>query len=445
MELNPSLARALIRSLNRGTAVPGGATHIHVGGDQWLAAQKETLSELAEDGHAETKFVRGAYGAGKSHFLSIVQEMARDMGWMTAHVECKVDGVQIDRFETLYPKVVSKLSCAELAEARFKAPEELNVDPCRFLLDRWVKEQLRHAGVRDGQVMRPLEAEHRLFARLDETLLRTNLSPAFTHALCAYARAVFAKDRETESAVARWLKGEQERLVFSADYLRRPAAQPGGRQVAANPIRPIGRGNATEMMRGLLWLVRAAGFKGLTLCIDEIEELAKLGSQKRMDQALQALREFVDHAGGEGGFQFFCLYLAATPEMFEGEKYFPRYDALATRIAPVSSELNWHAPVIDIDRTPLGKADLVRMALKIADVFQVARPGGASSSGNQEFVTKIVEHVLANRTRIAKPRLLARVIVDELERARQQGEAHSQTGDFEALVDRAAKAIKDES
>jgi hypothetical protein len=122
-------------------------------------------------------------------------------------------------------------------------------------------------------------------------------------------------------------------------------------------------------MRGLLWLVRSAGYSGLaTLCIDEIEELAKLGSRKRQDQALQALCEFVDHAGGEGGFRNLCMYLAATPDMFEGEHYFLRYDALATRIQAVSSEVNWRNPVIDLDRTPLKTAELRTMALRIRDV-----------------------------------------------------------------------------
>src|SRR5580658_8109831 len=93
-ELSPSLARALVRSLTRGTAVAEGARFINVGQDDWLAAQQELLDEVAEDGHSETKFVRGAYGSGKSHFLSVVQDHARDRNWVTAHVECKVDRVE---------------------------------------------------------------------------------------------------------------------------------------------------------------------------------------------------------------------------------------------------------------------------------------------------------------------------------------------------------------
>jgi hypothetical protein len=444
MELTPPLARALIRSLARGTAVPGGAMYIHVGGEQWLAAQRETLAELAEDGHAETKFVRGAYGAGKSHFLSIVQEMARASGWMSSHVECKVDGVQIDRFETLYPNVVSKLSCDELARRRFRAPDEPDIDPCRFLLEQWALEQLKRSGVRPDAAIRPFEAENRLFGRLEETLLRTSLSSDFTRALCAYARAYFAKDGETVSAVVRWLKGGPDVLTFPGEYLVKPSTAANRQAAAVNRVKPIGRGTATEVMRGLLWLVRAAGFKGLVLCIDEVEELAKLGNQKRMDQALQALREYVDHAGGEGGFRYLCLYLAATPEMFEGEKYFPRYDALATRISKVSDEINWRAPVIDIDRTPLGEEELVRMATKISAVYQVGYPDSAQPLNDETLVRKFVKSVLGNRTRTAKPRLLARVIVDHLERSRQRGIVQG-APDVEALVDHAVAAIRKEA
>ena len=60
-------------------------------------------------GGSETKFVRGVYGAGKSHFLYVIEDRARKAGWLTAHVECKADGVQMDRFETLYPAICRRL------------------------------------------------------------------------------------------------------------------------------------------------------------------------------------------------------------------------------------------------------------------------------------------------------------------------------------------------
>lgn len=442
MDVTPTLARTLIRSLTRGTAVPGGSRYIHVGNSRWLHAQEELLSEIAEDGHADTKFVRGAYGSGKSHFLSVMQEIARERRWMTSHVECRVDGVQIDRFETLYPKLVSKLNCQELAVQTY-ALQEAQTDPCRYLLDRWLASQMTAIGIREDQAVRPLDTEHRLFTKLRTTLLETSLFSDFTRALCAYARARLARDDEVSAAVARWLRGDTERLRVPAAYLRKPA---NGAGLSADmiEIRPVGAGTAVDVMRGLLWLIRAAGFSGLVLCIDEVEELAKLGTQRRRDQALQALREYVDHAGGEGGFRNLCLYLAATPEMFDSRDYFPRYDALATRIAPVSDEINWRATVIDLDRTPLSEQELLELATRICAVHRIAYPPTRAPFADDEVTRTFVNSVVGNRSGVSKPRLLARVIVDALERVRQGIERTVEASGAAAMVEAAARRIREE-
>lgn len=439
-EPSPTLARALVRSLTRGTAISEGVRYIHVGHEKWLAAQRELLREIAEDGHADTKFVRGAYGAGKSHFLSMVQDLAREDGWATSHIECKVDGVQIDRFETLYPRIASKLTFADLSASSADASEGPR-DAMLFVLDKWAREQARRSGVREGGLTRPIDADVRVHAHLEKGLLRSSLPPDFVRALTVFARAHLAQDTESMMSVSAWMAGANEWASLPSSYLQRPTMRMS--EAGRFELRPIGKGTARDAMRGLLWLVRSAGYSGLVLCIDEIEELAKLGTKKRQDQALQALREFVDHAGGEGGFRNLCIYLAATPEMFEGEYYFLRYDALATRIQAVSSEINWRNPVIDLDRTPLKTAELRTMALRIRDVHRLAYQSASQREAlNDGAIQSLLDKVLEARFRIAKPRLLARVIVDTLERSRQ--DAVDAPSDFRALVDEAASGISKE-
>ena len=197
-------------------------------------------------------------------------------------------------------------------------------------------------------------------------------------------------------------------------------------------------------MRGLLWLIRSAGFAGLVLCIDEVEELAKLGTRRRQDQALQALREYVDHAGGDGGYSNLCMYLAATPEMFEGEDYFPRYDALATRIQAVSPELNWRAPVIDLDRTPLDPTQMREMASRIVAVHRTAYESASSAGVTSQLLDRVVGELGKSQLRIAKPRLLARVVIGELERARQAGYGYEPPPDISAVLVRVAAQIAKE-
>jgi hypothetical protein len=198
-------------------------------------------------------------------------------------------------------------------------------------------------------------------------------------------------------------------------------------------------------MRGLLWLIRAAGFKGLVLCIDEIEEIAKLGSRRREDQALQALRDFVDNAGSEVGFDHFCMYLAATPAMFENAEYFPRYDALATRIQPIGAEVNWRAPVIDLDKTPLQPGELRQVGAKIRAVHDAAYPDGPAVQLSDDAIGKFVDELTKSRFRVGKPRLLARLLVDELERARQSDKHYTPPLELGKTIQQTAEKIVKEA
>jgi hypothetical protein len=437
--LTPQLARALIRSLNRGTAVAEGARFIHVGQNEWLAAQLEMLGEVGEDGHAETKFVRGAYGAGKSHFLSIVQDYARERGWVTAHIECKTDNVEIDRFETLYPRILAKLLFPASAGSGMSITTGMPVDPTAALLEKWSKKVMRGAGIRENALSRPFDADQRVYGYFERELFRSSLPTQFIHGTLAYCRAVIENDLEVSSATVAWLKGGTDTLRIPAHYIASPRKPRANAPNVA--YRAIGKGTANDAMRAILWLIHDAGFTGLVLCIDEIEELARFGSQRRQDQALQALREFVDHAGGEGGYHHLCMYLAATPEMFDSERYFLRYDALATRIQPLGDTLNWRGPVVDLDRKPLSALEMTSIGEAIARVYAIAYGNPVPNKTAASIVATAVDGALASRQRLAKPRLLARMLVDELERARSEGSSYCVPADVGAAASRAATSV----
>ena len=79
-------------------------------------------------------------------------------------------------------------------------------------------------------------------------------------------------------------------------------------------------------------------------------------------------------------------------------------------------------------------------------MYRIGYPNVAAQFDNDPWIREFVKNVLANRTRIAKPRLLARVIVDELEQARLKGTADYQTSNMERLVNQAAaQVIREES
>jgi hypothetical protein len=162
----------------------------------------ELLDEIREDGHADTKFVRGAYGAGKSHFLSVVQDNARAAGWVTAHIECKVDGVQIDRFETLYPQIVSKLAFPTGANG-FQRDGYSFENPMRALLERWTRQQINAVGIRAETIARPFDADIRLYSHLERNLFRTICRPIlfvrFVGLLAPMRREIWKQPAQSET------------------------------------------------------------------------------------------------------------------------------------------------------------------------------------------------------------------------------------------------------
>ena len=415
-------ARRLVRQLGKGTTIAEGARHLHVGHAQWLDAQRELLEELEEDGGSETKFVRGTYGSGKSHFLYVVEDIARQSSWLTAHVECKADDVQIDRFETLYPALCRKLRVS------IDNPED-DVDPISVILERWFERMCSGAGLAAHSTALPFDAAERLYAQLNRNLLRSNLPATFQKAFTAFVMAKLARQFDVVRALVDWVRGSDQRVRIDARYLRPTLgnAKPGATRTF--DLRPLGKGTAREALRGLLWLIRNAGHTGLVLSIDEVEELARLPQRRRRDQALQALREHVDDAGAEAGHRSLCLYLAATPEMFENQDYFPRYDALQTRIQPVGREINWRAPVIDLDRTPLSGGEMRELAFHLRDLYRIAYEARSAEPVTEELLKTFVKQVIGTTLGIAKPRLLVRLVIHELERARQLDTSYLPPGD----------------
>src|SRR5437879_12256556 len=103
-----------------------------------------------------------------------VQTCALPIYWATSHIECKIDGVQIDRFETLYPKIVSKLTAHDLIHS---ASDELGADmtdPLRHLLDKWALGLLRKGGIKENALTRPVDAEERVSAAIQSGHMRSS-------------------------------------------------------------------------------------------------------------------------------------------------------------------------------------------------------------------------------------------------------------------------------
>ncbi len=156
---------------------------------------------------------------------------------------------------------------------------------------------------------------------------------------------------------------------------------------------------------------------GLYFAIDEVELVVGQNSRRR-DNSFQTLRAMVDQNDEHLMPPSTCLYLAATPEMFEDPNLFPKYKALQDRIEDLPSlagkkSINYRAPVVNLDKTELGAKDLRKLADKVVDVYTCAN--GEPDGDSVDRIDALVKAIAEGNYVIARPRLLCRCMVELLE------------------------------
>lgn len=99
---------------------------------------------------------------------------------------------------------------------------------------------------------------------------------------------------------------------------------------------------------------------------------------------------------------------------------------------------------IDLDRTPLNEQHMKAMARRIWNVHRTAYDDSSSTEFPEALLDHFVDGAMKTRFQIAKPRLLARILVDELERARQRGSSYRAPDDIENLFLNTAERIAED-
>ena len=99
---------AVITALRRGTVPNAGLSRLAVG----LEAEEKVLSAqfaFCAAGHADCKFVRGDYGAGKTFLIARAAEIALSQKFVISHVVISPD-TPLHKLTALYTKICAGLS-----------------------------------------------------------------------------------------------------------------------------------------------------------------------------------------------------------------------------------------------------------------------------------------------------------------------------------------------
>ena len=250
------------------------AAHISVGLDETLKRMNEEVFPFLVAGGSEIKFVFGANGRGKTHFLLTVQALADKHGFVTARIECPLGQSPFASLRDTYEMIAANMEVSEAPGASHTA--EIGI---ASVIERAFSR---------ASTVRVLEMDNNLRGS-------KHLTPDFRNLVIAYGRGIAdgSLTAFTRPALEALLSASSTYRVLVSELYRRDKGFP-------KPLGKLGTKNAGLWIRSMLSLPRVLGYPGLLVMFDETERAFHGASYWQAQQQLANLRNLVDYCA--------CLY-----------------------------------------------------------------------------------------------------------------------------------------
>ena len=322
--------------------------------------------DLVSSGEGSIKFLRGGYGCGKTFMSRLAILDAQERGFATSFVVVSDNDLRFHRFEEVYRKAVSELGTAT-------CPRGALGD----ILDRWIariEDSLIAAGADDEAP----DFDDRVRARLDEELASLTGGKA-PQDFVRVIQTIFALKQKGEiadaAALLSWLSGSTN----VASKVKRLADIKGD----------IGSRDALAYLRGVLEIVKAAGYKGLVIVIDEAETILRMRSDSR-HKSLNGLRQISD---ASGDYPKLLWIFTGTPEFFDSKRGVAGLPPLHDRIRFLTQGRVSSLKQPQLELTPFDEKRLKHVALALRELFPANDRGLLMERISDEFIDKLVAKV----------------------------------------------------
>jgi hypothetical protein len=384
----------IVEALRSGTVPQTGLEFLAVGLDRELRAISGQLRHVAT-GRGGFKFIRGAYGAGKTFLGALTLEEALQQGFAVSYMIVSTD-TPLYKLDVIYHRILGNLRTRGQQQGALKG-----------LIDRWLYQvedkviEVQGYSEDDPRLVGQVEAQ------IEQGLAEfAQLHSAFSAAVRGYYRAQLDGDYPAAQALLGWLSGE--------------------RHVSARVKRKVDiRGDidnvvALDFLRAVNAVARKAGMAGLAIVFDEVETIQRLRRPQR-DQSLSTLRQLVD-AIVQGNFPYTYMMFTGTPGFFEDRQGIPALPPLHDRIRlehPDDPFPNPELPQIVLPR--FNSEKLQSVANKVLPVYARAYGPVDRDRVSDVFVEFMIDEVTSKfggRVDVV-PRQFLRDFVNVLDKVRQ--------------------------
>lgn len=351
-QLKPFQARAIIEGLRKGIVPTEYVSFFTVGRQNWLKFVEEDLDYFIANGGGKVRFINGDYGDGKTHFMSVIQQLALQKNFASSFVVLTRD-IPIHKFEVVYQEIVSQL------RGNF---EGIGI---RSSIKHWINEQ-KIAGEDLGALstsLREIPGMGLDFANALIGLLQVNSSPSSGE-----------ENDDPKEILYQWFEGKK----VSKKELKK-----------FHVFELLNKTNSKQFLQSLVFFLKMTNHKGLILFFDELETVLAQGASIR-NAAYENVRLLIDNTEHA---QYLHLFFSLIPDVLLSEKGFKSYDALWSRVRTVgdSDDLNYRSPLVDLHKTPLRRQELVDLGVFLRKIHEISYRWSAEQSLSNDLIVKMCE------------------------------------------------------
>lgn len=355
----------VFESLRKGLVPERGIDTFAVGIEKQRGELHRQL-ELAGGGEGTIKFLRGGYGCGKTFMARLALLDAQERGFATSFVVVSDNDLKFHRFDDVYRKVMTELGTSSCPRGALSD-----------ILDRWIA-RVEDALIAAGEDEDAADFDEKVQQRLEADLASLTGGQA-PQDFIRVIQTIFRLKQEGEvseaGALISWLCGSGNVAAAS----KKVAGIKGD----------IGSRDALDYLRGVLEIVKAAGYKGLLIVIDEAETILRMRSDSR-HKSLNGIRQIADAAGSYPG----MLWLfTGTPEFFDTRHGVAGLTPLHDRIRFLKQGAFASLRQAQLELVPFDAERLRSVALRLRELYPSAMRSVLEERVSLDFIDRLVAEV----------------------------------------------------
>jgi hypothetical protein len=179
---------------------------------------------------------------------------------------------------------------------------------------------------------------------------------------------------------------------------------------------------ALAYLRGILEIIKAAGYNGLVIVIDEAETILRMRADSR-HRSLNGIRQIFD---GAIGFPGIVWLFTGTPAFFDSKQGVAGLQPLHDRIHFKRDDLHPNLRQPQLAIRPLKAEQLKEIALKLREIFPAKDIASFQRRVNPEFIERLVRDVTTGfKGAIGViPRYFLRELVEVMDKADQHPDTY---------------------